>query len=408
MTATVRPGRDVIRWRNAVLGVFAVSGFVMATWTSRVPGVRDLLHASTQEMGLIAFSIAAGSIVGLLVSSHLISRLSTTRAILWCFTAAGLGVVVAGLVASLVPTLAGLVIGLAVFGAGSSIVDVGMNLSGAANERALGRTVMPVFHAAFSIGTVAGAGVGALTIQVGVPLGVHVSTVGALAIVAVVVLVRFMQPAEAPIDPAATPVHAGWVSRLAVFRQPRILLIGVIVLGMAFAEGSANDWLALAMVDGHDVSNAQGAAIFGVFVAAMTVGRLAGTRLLDRFGRVPVLRVSAVAAALGLAVVILVPSTATAIVGVVIWGLGAALGFPVGMSAASDDPHTATASVAAVSTIGYLAFLVGPPVIGFLGQQLGLLHALVAVLVLVVAAGVASGAARPVGRTGVVGPAEHA
>jgi cyanate permease len=84
-----------------------------------------------------------------------------------------------------------------------------------------------------------------------------------------------------------------------------------------------------------------------------------------------------------------------AIIGVVLWGLGASLGFPVGMSAAADDPATAAARVSAVATIGYFAFLVGPPVIGFLGQQFGLLHALLVVLVLVAVAGVASGAARP-------------
>ena len=163
---------------------------------------------------------------------------------------------------------------------------------------------------------------------------------------------------------------------------------------MAFAEGSANDWLALAMVDGHSVTHAAGAAIFGVFVAAMTVGRIGGVFVLDRFGRVPVLRASAVLAIVGLLLVILVPSTAVAIVGTVLWGLGAALGFPVGMSAAADDPRKAAASVSAVATIGYCAFLVGPPVIGFLGQSIGLLHALFAVLVLIVAAGLASGAAR--------------
>jgi MFS family permease len=131
----------------------------------------------------------------------------------------------------------------------------------------------------------------------------------------------------------------------------------------------------------------------------MTVGRVAGVRLLDRFGRVPVLRVSAVTAVLGLLLVIVSPWVPLAIVGVVLWGLGAALGFPVGMSAAADDPRTATASVSAVATIGYCAFLVGPPLIGFLGQAFGLLNALVVVLVLIALAGAVSGAARVPGST---------
>ena len=109
---------------------------------------------------------------------------------------------------------------------------------------------------------------------------------------------------------------------------------------MAFTEGSANDWLAIGFIDDRGFDNGQGALVFGVFTVAMTVGRLGGVPLLDRFGRVPVLRGAAVAAAIGLAVVILVPIVPIAIAGVVLWGLGASLGFPVGMSAAADDPKT--------------------------------------------------------------------
>ena len=186
----------------------------------------------------------------------------------------------------------------------------------------------------------------------------------------------------------------GWRSRLGIWRDRRTLLIGLIVLGMAFAEGSANDWLALAMVDGHGVDNATGALVFGIFVTAMTVGRVVGVYLLDRFGRVPVLRVSAVLAGVGLVVVIFAPIAWLAGIGVVLWGLGSALGFPVGMSAAADDPRNAAARVSAVATIGYLAFLVGPPLVGFVGEHVGLLNALLMVLALVAVAGIVSPAAR--------------
>jgi predicted MFS family arabinose efflux permease len=208
------------------------------------------------------------------------------------------------------------------------------------------------------------------------------------------VLVRVLQPAEQPAGHEEAPT-GGFRSRLAVWTDPRVLLIGVIVLGMAFAEGSANDWLSLAMVDGHGFGNSGGAAVLGLFLAAMTVGRIGGVFFLDRFGRVPVLRASAVLAVIGLLVVITVPLDGIAVVGVVLWGLGASLGFPVGMSAAADDPRTATATVGAVATIGYTAFLVGPPLIGLIGEHVGILRALLVVLALIAAAGLASGAARP-------------
>jgi fucose permease len=274
--------------------------------------------------------------------------------------------------------------------------DVAMNLSGAVNERILGRTIMPVFHAFFSFGTMLGAGLGALAELFQVSIALQAAIVSAVMVVAGLVAVRRTQSEtilHVPDESSELP-HDGWRSRLAIWKDPRTLFIGLIVLGMAFAEGSANDWLSLAAVEGHGVDRPTGAVVFGVFVTAMTVGRLAGPRVLDRYGRVPVLRASAALAALGLLVFIVVPVLWIAIIGVVLWGLGSALGFPTGMSAAADDPRTAAASVSAVATIGYCAFLVGPPLIGFLGEHLGLLHALLLVLVLIVVAGVASGAAR--------------
>ncbi len=399
----IAPARDALpsltAWRNAVFVIFALEGFAMATWASRVPQIRDILHASTAEMGLVLGGLAAGAVLGLLASSHIVTWLGATRSIRVLYCVASIGLAAAGVIATFAPSLIALVLSLAVFGAGTSIVDVAMNLSGAANERAIGRTIMPLFHASFSLGTVAGAGLGALLLLLDVPIGVHLIGTGVLAIVVTLILVRYLRPAEHAGEAQEQHAASSWQARLAVWRNPRVLLIGLIVLGMAFAEGSANDWLSLAMVDGHHVDNAAGAAIFGVFVAAMTAARVLGVKLLDRYGRVPVLRVSAVAAVVGLLLVITVPVVPVAIAGVVLWGFGAALGFPVGMSAAADDPGTATASVSAVATIGYCAFLIGPPVIGFLGQQFGLLNGLLIVLVLIALAGLVSPAARVPGAT---------
>jgi predicted MFS family arabinose efflux permease len=372
-----------------------------------VPAVRDVLGASTSEMGLLLFGLAAGAVLGLFASSHIIARLGATASILLFLSLASVGLLLIGVLSTFVPGLVVLFVALMVLGAGNSVTDVAMNLSGAANERRLDRTLMPMFHAAFSLGTMLGAGFGALTEHLGVPIGVHLVGVGLVGIVITRISVRFLQPAEhAPdddhvvaSDPMADPLvdapsQQGWRDRLAVWKEPRILVIGLIVLGMAFAEGTANDWLSLSMVDGYGTTNAGGAAIFGVFVTAMTLGRLLGGRVLDRFGRVAVLRGTAALALAGLALVILGGSIEVAIVGVVLWGVGASLGFPVGMSAAADDPRTATASVAAVATIGYFAFLIGPPLIGLLGEQVTLLIAFWVVGLLILVAGLCAPAAR--------------
>ncbi|EKA61649.1 major facilitator superfamily protein [Janibacter hoylei PVAS-1] len=165
------------------------------------------------------------------------------------------------------------------------------------------------------------------------------------------------------------------------------------MLVAALTEGTANDWIALAVTEGHDQPEEVGVLAFATFLAAMTAGRLLGVRLLDRYDRVLVLRVLFALAVLGSMLVVL-GTTATAFVGVVLWGVGASLGFPTGMSAAADDPARAAARLSVVSTIGYLAFIVGPPVLGMIGDHTGVLRSLLVVGLLAVPAFVAVPAVR--------------
>lgn len=414
MTAASAPTRaDQTSWRNALFVVFGLCGIGFASWAARIPAVSQSLDLRTDELGVLLFGLAVGSIFGLLASGHLVARHGARTIITWTLTGGPLGLAVAAFGATTLQQFAVTFVGLMVYGASMGICDVAMNVSGAANERMLQRTVMPVFHAFFSFGTMLGAGLGALAQALSIPLDVHIATLAVLMIATALATARYVRPEDFAADGDA-PLHRsgddtprqGWRERLGAWRDPGTILIGLIVLGMAFAEGSANDWLSYAMVEGHDTDEVTGAIVFGVFVTAMTGGRLGGVLLLDRYGRVPVLRVSAVFATVGLLMLIFSPVVWIAIVGVVLWGLGAALGFPVGMSAAADDPRKAAGRVSAVATIGYLAFLVGPPSIGFLGEQFGILNGLLVVLILVAVAGLVSHAAReprtmtaPAGRT---------
>lgn len=386
-------------WTGAVFVIFAVCGISLAGWMARLPAVRDALHASTWQMGLLMVGLSIGSIVGLLSSSHLIASFGARRVI----TAAGpvnmVGLFGAGIgvAAHSYPLI---LVSLFVFGLGTSNTDVAMNLSGAANEKVMGRTLMPLFHALFSFGTIAGAGLGAACAKLGVPVVWQTSATAVVLVVALLIAVRSLQPESIGLGEAPTADdHPGWRERLAVWKQPTTLLIGLIVLGMTFAEGSAGDWLALGMVDDRQTTAATGAVLYGVFVTSMTLGRVLGVVVLDRFGRVPVLRATAASAVAGLCLVIFVPAMWAAVVGAILWGIGASLGFPVGMSAAADDPRNAAARVSAVATIGYLAFLVGPPLLGFIGQHVGILHSLTLVLVLICLAALAAPAARERSRT---------
>jgi fucose permease len=171
-------------------------------------------------------------------------------------------------------------------------------------------------------------------------------------------------------------------------------MIGLIVLALALAEGSATDWLPLLMVDGHGFDPASSALVYAGFTAAMTVGRFSGTLILQRFSREVVIRASALSGALGIALVIFSNHPIVAAASVLFWGLGAALGFPVGISAAGDSSEHSAKRVAAVATVGYLAFLIGPPSLGFLGQAFGLRMAMILVLVLVAATALLAPAVR--------------
>ncbi len=203
-----RPSGRLLAWRNSVFVVFGLSGLDLASWVARVPTVRDALQASTLQMGLLIFGLAGGSIVGLLVSSHLIARITAHKAILWSLTAGPTGLIVAGVGATAGRSFAMTFIGLAVFGLGAGLCDVAMNVSAAASERLLGRTIMPLYHACFSLGTVIGAALGALAETIRIPLGIHMAAIAVSTILAVALVAGRLQPEQSGHAEPAEPAEA--------------------------------------------------------------------------------------------------------------------------------------------------------------------------------------------------------
>ena len=390
----LRTEDETRRARAAVVVVFAANGIAFAAFLSRTPAIRDTFGLSSAQLGLLLLCLSGGAVAGLPLSGPIVHRFGPARAVLL-----GMLTVVVGLLLLAGGLFTGEVLGaaagLVANGLGMGVWDVAMNVEGAAVERRLGRSLMPRLHAAFSLGTVAGAGIGAAAAAVALPLSLQVLALAVLLpALAWLTTRRFLpRPAVDPDEPA-TGSGSG---ALVAWREPRTLLIGLMVLGFAFTEGSANDWIAIAFVDGYGAGEVGGAAAFGVFVAAMTVARLVGGAALERFGRVPVLRCTALIGTAGLLLVLLAGSPAVAVLGALLWGFGAALGFPVGMSAASDDPGRAAVRVSVVSSIGYCAFLAGPPLIGLLAEHAGILRALFVVLVALVVGLLCAGAARPLG-----------
>lgn len=379
------------RRRRAALFLFMLAaGTGMASWVARTPAVRDGLDVSTGAMGLVLFGLSTGSMAGVTASGPLVRRYGARAAIAFgaSLIVAGLLVVAAGTALSVA---GGVFCGLALFGGGMGLAEVAFNIEGADVERVIGRPVLPVLHGCFSMGTVVGALLGMALTAVAFPVGWHLGAVSVLVGTAALVAVRAI-PHGTGKEAAGAAGPDGQNGQFAVWRDRRLVLIGVIVLAMAFAEGAANDWLPLLMVDGYEVSATAGSLTFLVFAASMTFGRFTGGPLLERFGPVKVVRISAVLAAVGLAVVIVSPSPVMAGIATVFWGLGASLGFPVTVSAAGDHPRDAAARVAAVSTAGYVAFLVGPPALGFLADHVGLRLTMTVVLALLIVASTLAGA----------------
>ncbi len=376
--------------RNAVLVSFAANGLLTSTWVSRLPDAADRLDLDDAALGVLLLCASVGALASMSSSGRLVQALGPRRVVAGGTLLAVVGVVLLALGAGPASSVALTGVGLLLFGAGYGVWDVAMNVEGAEVERGLGRTIMPRFHAAFSLGTVAGALTGVGLVKVGVPLAVHLPVLGLGAALASLVTVGgfVTLPVEATAGgPSLMRARDAW-------REARTLLIGVMVLGLAMTEGVANDWLALALERGHDAERWLAVGGLALFVTAMTVGRIVGPVFLDRLDRATVLWGSIGLAVAGVVLVVYADGAWLVAIGVVLWGLGASLGFPVGMSAAADDPARAAARVSVVSLIGYCAFLTGPPLIGFVGHRVGTLQALVVLLVVLALAALCVPAAR--------------
>jgi fucose permease len=385
-TAAAAGVRRAVR---AVYLVFFGSGFAFASWASRIPQVRDGLHLDPGSLGLLLLSIAAGSVLALPLSGIVISRLGAARTItLMAFiSAAGISIAAVGYHSGVPPV----VVGLFLFGAANGTWDVAMNVEGTFVEQRLGRSILSRFHAGFSVGAVSGALLGALMVVLGVSVTVHLLGIAAVIAIGGPWAARGFLTVTAPGHPeGGAPRHP-----LEAWTEPRTLLLGVFVFCMAFIEGTGNDWLGVAMIDGYDTTPAVGSLTLGLFLASMTLGRWFGPALLDRFGRVASVRTTGLLACGGVLTVVFAGSLPVAMAGAVVWGLGSALGFPVGMSAAADERRRAAARVSVVTSIGYVAFLAGPPLVGLLGNHVGTLRSLVAVAGLASAGVLLSGVVAP-------------
>ena len=377
--------------RLALFVFFFLTGLALSSCVTRTPAIRDGLGASIAEMGLIIFGLSLGSMVGILMAGGAVSRFGTKTMGLvgMMLISSSLLFVAIGVLLSVAAVVS---FGLFVFGIGAGLSEIAINMEGADVEAVMRQPVLHALHGCFSLGTVVGASIGIVLTAIDFPVAWHMALVSLICFPPVFYFITKLSPNLGRHAPSAGAQGAGKTAGAALFRDKTVLFIGLIVLGMAFAEGAANDWLPLLMVDEHGLDPAQGTLVYLGFALAMTAGRFGGGVPLRKWGRKAVMRGSAIAGAIGIALVIFVDNPWVAGLAVVLWGIGASLGFPVALSAAGDSGENSDARVKIVAIVGYVAFLVGPPMLGFLGDTLGLRSAMLVVLGAVILAAVLSSA----------------
>jgi len=402
------------RLRRAALAtalVFATNGFLLGSWVARLPATRDRLGASAAELGLVLLAPGIGSLLSMPFSGRWCRRFGS-RLVVAATTVAASSVLAA---LAVVPNLVALGAALFVWGAFYGSWDVAMNVHGSAVEQRAGREWMPRYHACWSVGGIAGAGLGALAAHAGTPLVLHFAAVAVACTLLVMVALRSFvedraQGAEAtpagepgasqPPDPVPGPPE-GETSRTRDLAPPavhnprrsrvltgRLLLVGVVTLCATTLEGAAADWLALFLTDERGATASLAAFGYAVFAVAMAAGRFSGTAVAERLGRDGAVRVGGLVSFAGVLLTVLGPGLAAAYAGAALWALGVCLVFPAAVSAGGEAPDRPADAIAAVTTIGYGGFLLGPPLIGLLADRVGLGRALLVLLVL--AAGIAT------------------
>lgn len=359
--------------RLAVLIMFFVNGAILGNWVSRIPQIQDTLNLSEGTLGLVLLGLAAGVLVALSMTSGLIARYGSHRITLY-------GVIALCLLLpplALMPGALTLWIALFLFGMALSAMDVAMNAQAIDVENRAQRPLMSSFHASFSIGGFAGAGIGAVfaTWDVG-PLN-HFIIVAGLFILISLIAAQNLIPTE-----SAQPDEE---RDARVFQLPARVLwpLGIVGFSAAIGEGAMADWSGVYLSDVVGVSAGTAALGFAAFSVFMTIGRLSGDRLAEMFSPMILVRMGGAIAAAGLLLASAIPETAPTLLGFGAVGLGLSVVVPLVFSAAGKLPGIASGTgIAGVATIGYAGFLAGPPIIGLIAEVTSLRFAMLLVALL--------------------------
>jgi MFS family permease len=387
VTRQVGADRAGIRGRWAVTAIFFLNGLTLSTYLVRVPSLKVDHHLSTGELGLVSTAFGASALVTMQFVGALVARFGS--ALLMRLTMFALPLVLVGIGFS--RGFVGLAVAAVVMGAVHGTTDVSMNAHAVAVERRLGRPVMSGCHAAWSVSAVVASSIGAGLLAAGVSPLAHFVGVAALVLVAALAVGPFLLPASADRAEAAaghddaTPRvdggtgRRGWLTR-------GLLVLGLTGFVLMIAEGAALTWSGVYLHDSRGASLAVASIAVTAYTGFQTAGRLAGDRLTMRYGAGILFRVGGLAATAGLALAVLSPHPFGVVAGYAIAGIGGSALLPLTFSAAGHAGGTgpgAAAFVARFSTFTYSGVLVGPAIMGWVAELIGLQWTLAALVPLV-------------------------
>ncbi|PXY85754.1 MFS transporter [Bifidobacterium asteroides] len=379
------PGRGM-RERLAVYGFFVIMGIGTSAWISRLPTVKARLGLQPSGLALMTILGGCGALIGMLVSGVLTDRLGVRKAMLLAASTWCMGMLIAALAVTL-RSVPGTVLGLLFNSAGISLWGTVNTVEAGAVERFSSRSIMPRFHASYSLGMFLALGLGSLLSHLGVPIGAHlaVNAMTSLALVAACVLLCPAQPLgdyKGGADDEGSDQHAdsgrssAFDRQLAAWGDALVLMLALINVALEASEGAVNDWSGIGLVDTFGVSESQAGLAPTIFAAAMILSRLLGTHLIERLGNMRSLVLTLLVSALGILVYAFSPSFGLSLAGTGIWGVGAALGVPIVTTLATRDPAMAAQRASVISTAYYGVSWIIPPAIGFLADHTGVRPAL--------------------------------
>lgn len=356
--------------------IFFIAGLSFASWAGRLSIIDAVFEFSGVKMGGFLLCMTLGTLVGIGIIPSISRHFNTRRLLLILPLLLVCALLTLGASITITENPNTAFMALFVNGIFFGCLDIMMNVSGARVERHQSRSIMPTFHGFFSLGTLLGAGIATTTISLEIRTFWHFTLVSILIVALTLISQRGLSGWEnenyQKIDKQISEKHNKGSHKLGA-----LIVIGLMVAGLSFAEGAANDWIAVTAVSGHGLTHEYGALLFTLFVAAMTIGRFSGGRLIDAFGPQRTLLLMGTIGLAGICLFVL--GTGPWILGIstVMWGLGSSLGFPVGMTiAAKQSRRLGPNSVSIISAFGYAAMLAGPPAIGLVEDSIGLPNAL--------------------------------